>query len=901
MKYSNYLFATMLALCLAAMAQAQFFPQTGSFGYALNSSRHVFDLSPDNKIGIVLTNDSSTTKVRLSTFDPLLGTTFDSTTFGFGPLEVNLAQTPNGLRAFVLTSEGGPRKIWLFDVSATGKLTAVTSNQLTSSNADQGSGLSLSAGSQVGFLIVASATPGGNDLVCFNLSDGSVVSRTPVSGVGNAFTMKEAGGKRTLAFMKDTITVELFDATNPALPSKITDIGLHSNGNSSGLIVSGGLAFSGDGRYVFASSQFADFSVIDTTTLQVISSIANASARFYRVRVYEDAQRRLLAVQGTISGAAAIILLDATDPFHLATLGQGNSLGNLGPKGDIAFSQDGSRLYVLSADGLSAYDLPSFTRLWQQLVNPGQANENQLIVFGPPEHLLGAWGLANGSPNSAVIGSFGANLPNISSSNISVTEPDTGSVNANFTVVLSPPSAQRVTVNYVTVGASAQRLIDFTDVSGTVTFEPGETSKTISVPVLGDTIDETDETFNLFLQNAVGGSVTTPQLTCTILDNDAPPTLTVSDVTSIEGNSGTRNLTFTVQLSSQTSRQVSFDYATSDQTATAGVDYTPRSGTINFLTNQMSVNIDVTINGDTSIEPDETLQLTISNPQNASIARATATGTIISDDSATGNPLDLTGFFVRQHYLDFLAREPDADGFNFWVNNIDKCGSDATCRDIQRINTSGAFFQSIEFQQTGYFVERMYKAAYGDDTGSSTLGSPHQLAVPIVRRNQFLSDTAMIGAGVVVLQPGWEQVLESHKQNYAFNFTVQSRFVNEYPNNMTAADFVDKLNLRAGNPLSTAERNQLVSDLSTNTRTRAQVLRAVAEHPNLVSAETNRAFVLMQYFGYLRRNPNDAPDTDYTGYDFWLTKLNQFNGNYVAAEMVKAFLGSTEYRKRFGT
>ena len=78
------------------------------------------------------------------------------------------------------------------------------------------------------------------------------------------------------------------------------------------------------------------------------------------------------------------------------------------------------------------------------------------------------------------------------------------------------------------------------------------------------------------------------------------------------------------------------------------------------------------------------------------------------------------------------------------------------------------------------------------------------------------------------------------------------------------------------------------------------MLREIAERPNAVSAEYNRAFVLMQYFGFLRRNPNDAPDTDHSGFDFWLTKLNQFNGNYLDAEMVKAFITSTEYRQRFG-
>jgi len=78
------------------------------------------------------------------------------------------------------------------------------------------------------------------------------------------------------------------------------------------------------------------------------------------------------------------------------------------------------------------------------------------------------------------------------------------------------------------------------------------------------------------------------------------------------------------------------------------------------------------------------------------------------------------------------------------------------------------------------------------------------------------------------------------------------------------------------------------------------LMRAVAEDVDLRNAEFNRAFVLMQYFGYLRRNPNDPQDSDYTGYDFWLTKLNQFGGNYINAEMVKAILTSIEYRQRFG-
>ena len=117
---------------------------------------------------------------------------------------------------------------------------------------------------------------------------------------------------------------------------------------------------------------------------------------------------------------------------------------------------------------------------------------------------------------------------------------------------------------------------------------------------------------------------------------------------------------------------------------------------------------------------------------------------------------------------------------------------------------------------------------------------------------------------------------------------------------MTAAAFVDKLNANTGGSLTQSERDDLVAKLASGALSRAQVLREIAENELFRQQEFNRAFVLMQYFGYLRRNPNDAPDTDFAGYNFWLSKLNSFNGDYVRAEMVKAFISSAEYRRRFG-
>jgi len=276
-------------------------------------------------------------------------------------------------------------------------------------------------------------------------------------------------------------------------------------------------------------------------------------------------------------------------------------------------------------------------------------------------------------------------------------------------------------------------------------------------------------------------------------------------------------------------------------------------------------------------------------------ASFTLTATV-TGGQPTSNPIDNPGFFVRQHYLDFLNRVPDQAGLDFWTAQITSCGTDAACIEVKRINVSAAYFLSSEFQQTGYFVERLYKAAYGDANGTSTIGGAHQLPVPIVRFNDFLPDTQRIGNGVVVGQSGWETVLENNKQAFTAEFVQRSRFTMAFPLTMTTAQFVDKLNMNAGNPLSQAERDNLINSGMTG----AQILRAVAEDQDLNNAEFNRAFVLMQFFGYLRRNPNDPPDTDYSGFEFWLTKLNQFNGNFQNAEMVKAFITSIEYRQRFG-
>lgn len=275
-------------------------------------------------------------------------------------------------------------------------------------------------------------------------------------------------------------------------------------------------------------------------------------------------------------------------------------------------------------------------------------------------------------------------------------------------------------------------------------------------------------------------------------------------------------------------------------------------------------------------------------------------------NAAAGNPIDQADFFVRQHYLDFLNREPDQAGLQFWTNEITSCGNNASCVEVKRVNVSAAFYLSIEFQQTGYLVERIYKSSYGDATGTSSVGGVHQFQVPIVRFNEFQTDTQQIAQGVIVGQNGWEAVLENNKVNFCQAFVQRTRFTTAFANSMTPAQFVDKLFQNAGVTPTTAERDAAINEFagagdSSSVSARGRAVRRVAEHATLVQLEFRKAFVLMQYFGYLRRNPNDAPDTDHSGYDFWLNKLNDFNGNFVNAEMVKAFILSIEYRNRFGS
>jgi CSLREA domain-containing protein len=352
--------------------------------------------------------------------------------------------------------------------------------------------------------------------------------------------------------------------------------------------------------------------------------------------------------------------------------------------------------------------------------------------------------------------------------------------------------------------------------------------------------------------------------------------------------------TITVERIGDSTPAVSVDYATADDSAvtppilpcsTPGLvssrcDFTTAVGTLKFAPAETSKTFTVLISQDSHVEGAEGVTLTLSNVKGNAVlgTQSTATLTIADDVSEpAGNPIDDPQNFVRQHYHDFLNRETDAAGLAFWTNQITSCGADVQCTEVKRINVSAAFFLSIEFQVTGGTAYLTNKVAFG--------GLPTYL--------RFQTDAQQLGRGYVFGEPGAEVLLEANKVAYFNEYASRTEFTNTY-NLVSDQTYVNTLIGNTGVSFTQLERDALLNGLINHTETRATVLRKIVEKPSYAQSEFSRMFVLMEYFGYLRRNPDAA------GFNFWLTKLDSFNGDFIQAEMVKAFLTSIEYRQRFG-
>jgi len=223
-------------------------------------------------------------------------------------------------------------------------------------------------------------------------------------------------------------------------------------------------------------------------------------------------------------------------------------------------------------------------------------------------------------------------LPAISISDATVTEGNSGAVSANFTVSLSSPSSKFVSVNIATLEGTATAGRDFQTASDTLTFLPGFTSRTISVPIIGDTEDEPNETFAIVLSRPVNATIENSRALGTIIDDDVPPTLLITDASVQEGNAGTTFADFTVRLSAPSTQAVAVEFRTADRSALAGSDYAATNGVLRFAPGTITNVVRVPIVGDTIKETNETFAVLLSPPTNARIIRDTGIGTILDDD-----------------------------------------------------------------------------------------------------------------------------------------------------------------------------------------------------------------------------------------------------------------------------
>lgn len=364
-----------------------------------------------------------------------------------------------------------------------------------------------------------------------------------------------------------------------------------------------------------------------------------------------------------------------------------------------------------------------------------------------------------------------------------------------------------------------------------------------------------------------------------------PPTIVQFSSNNFVINEANSSISVTVVRNGNISGTSTVNYATYDASlpghASQTSDYIVSVGTLRFNPGESSKTFKILLENDAYVEGLETVNLILSNPIGAGLGSPNQTELRIEDNDggpSPTNPIDDAQFFVRQQYLDFLNREPDAGGLAYWTNQITTCGSNTACVNRRRREVSAAFFVEQEFQQTGFFVQRFFKASLGKQIGYG----------------EFTVGRSKVLAGAD---------LESGKQAFAEDFVQRSDFIQKYGPTATnvCPTFVDALisTVQTGSGVNLIPRRpDLINEcniyINAGPIQRAKVVRKLIEYPEFVQAEFNQSFVQAQYFGYLRRDPDQA------GFAFWLNQLNSMTPpNYVA--MVCAFISSEEYQLRFNS
>jgi hypothetical protein len=373
--------------------------------------------------------------------------------------------------------------------------------------------------------------------------------------------------------------------------------------------------------------------------------------------------------------------------------------------------------------------------------------------------------LSNPTGGAALGGSSGVltildddQKPTISIDDVSKAEGNSGATSFDFTVTLSTPSGQVVSVDYTTLGGTAVLGSDYQLASGTLTYNPGETQKQLTVLVNGDTQDEPDKTFTVELSKPVNVTYAKYQGLGTIVNDDAvgAPVIHFSQA-NYQVLEDLGAMTLTVTRSGDTTGTATVDYQTVDGAATQKADFEYAAGTLTFAPGETVKTITLLLNEDAIVEGTEKFSVSLSNPSGAVLdAQNTATVGILDDSpEATTNSIDDAQTFVATHYHDFLNRAPDPAGLQFWTSQITACGTDAKCIDAARINVSASFFLSIEHQETAYLLYLMQKESY----------------VTMPRYDSFMRDLQEVSRGVVV-NSGWQQTLVYNQQHRADEWSI---------------------------------------------------------------------------------------------------------------------------------
>jgi choice-of-anchor B domain-containing protein len=338
------------------------------------------------------------------------------------------------------------------------------------------------------------------------------------------------------------------------------------------------------------------------------------------------------------------------------------------------------------------------------------------------------------------------------------------------------------------------------------------------------------------------------------------------------------SLDITVTRSGDTSVPSTVNYATADtaglqncntfnSVASSRCDYATTIGTLRFAAGETSKHIFIPLVDDAYTEGNETFSLTLSNYSGASPGTISSATIMITDNANTpGNPIDDVPFFVREHYIDFLGREPDPSGYAGWQNILNNCGT-TIALPCDRIEVSSAFFRSEEFQTRAYFAYRFYSA----------VGK-----IPLY--DEFMPDFAKVSGFLSA------QELEANKVAFVNEFMTRSDFQTKYGALADPTAYVDALLQTVGLP-NHPNRQTWITALTNGSLTRGQVLRALVESTEVYQKYYTEAFVIMQYFGYLRRSADIS-------YLQWIQTMNSNGGDYRV--MINGFLNSAEYRQRFG-